>query len=207
MKRIDKRIIIGALLILGGILGLLDQMGVIRNASGIFWGLVFGVGGAAFLYLFINDRSNWWAAFPAFTLLGLGASSVLPPSLEQWDGLVFLGGIGLGFWAVYFTGRERWWAIIPGGVLVTLGVVSALDEMFTGLETGGVFFVGLGVTFLLVAVLPGYGRMPWAYIPGVILLVMGMLLGTPYFGLTEYVWPVTMIIGGLALLWFYFKRQ
>ena len=74
--------------------------------------------------MLINNRENWWAAFPAFTLLGLAASSFLPDSLEPYDSLVFFAGISLGFWWVYFTGTDRWWAIIPAGVLLTLGIVS-----------------------------------------------------------------------------------
>ena len=70
MKRIDPRLLVGLLLIVGGILSLLDVQGIISDAGGIFWGLVFGAGAAAFLYLLVNDRaSNWWAAFPGFTLL------------------------------------------------------------------------------------------------------------------------------------------
>lgn len=207
MKRIDPRIIIGVLLILGGALGLLDKLGFIQDASGVFWGLVFGMAGAAFLYLFVANRSNWWAAFPAFTLLGLAATSFLPDVLSEWRGLVFLSGIGLGFFAVYFTGRERWWAIIPGGVLITLGVVSALDEMFRGLEVGGIFFIGLGFTFLLVALLPAPTRMSWAFIPAAALFVMGLLLGTPLFGLTEYVWGAAMFIGGVILIYLYFRKK
>ncbi|HEX6271373.1 MAG TPA: hypothetical protein VFZ43_14135, partial [Anaerolineales bacterium] len=124
MRRLDPRLLLGALLILGGILSLLGAMEIISDAGGIFWGLVFAAGGAVFLYILLTDRNNWWAAFPAFTLFGLAASSFLPESLEAYGGLVFFLGISLGFWWVYFTGPERWWAIIPGGVLLTLGIVS-----------------------------------------------------------------------------------
>ena len=189
MRRYDPRLIFGALLVLGGLLSLLDAMGVIANGGGIFWGLIFAAGGLFFLYMLIDNRENWWAAFPAFTLLGLAASSFLPDSLEPYDSLVFFGGISLGFWWVYFTGTDRWWAIITAGVLLTLGVVSVLDDV-SGMETGGLFFLGLGLTFLLVAVLPGEksGR-SWAWIPGVILLLFGALLGTHYRDITDYLWP------------------
>jgi len=206
MKRIDFRVILGVLLILGGLILLFEKMGFLTNASGLFWGLVFGVAGCVFLYIFANDRASWWAAFPAFTLLGLSASSFLPPVLDKFGGLVFLGGIGLGFWVVYFTDRERWWAIIPGGVLVTLGVVSTLDELLS-IDTGGIFFLGLGITFLLVALLPGPARMTWAYIPAGVLIVMGLLTGMPFFGLGDYLLPAVLIIGGLILVYLYFRRR
>ena len=208
MRRLDPRLIVGGLLVVWGLLSLLDVMGVITNGGGIFWGLVFAAGGLFFLYLLISHRENWWAAFPAFTLLGLAATSILPASLEPYGGLVFFAGISLGFWWVYFTGTERWWAIIPAGVLLTLGVVSSLDNV-SGMDTGGLFFLGLGLTFILVAVLPGEksGR-SWAWIPGVILLLFGVLLGTPYQSITEYLWPaVLIIVGGYFVLRFFTNRS
>ena len=208
MRRFDPRLILGGLLVLGGLLSLLDALGVITNGGDIFWGLLFVSGGLFFLYMLINNRENWWAAFPAFTLLGLAVASFLPDSLEAFDGLVFFGGISLGFWWVYFTGSERWWAIIPAGVMLTLGVVASLDDV-TGIETGGLFFLGLGLTFLLVAILPGdrTGR-TWALMPGVVLLLFGALLGTPFQGITEYLWPAVLIlVGGYFVLRFFTNRS
>lgn len=208
MRRLDPRLLLGALLILGGILSLLGAMEIISDAGGIFWGLVFAAGGAVFLYILLTDRNNWWAAFPAFTLFGLAASSFLPESLEAYGGLVFFLGISLGFWWVYFTGPDRWWAIIPGGVLLTLGIVSVLDDLFGGDTGGGVFFLGLGLTFVLVAILPGGRERQWALIPGTILLIFGAILGTPYFGLAEYLWPAVLILlGGYFILRFVQNRS
>lgn len=207
MRRYDPRLIIGGLLVLGGLLSLLDAMGIISDGGGIFWGLLFAAGGLIFLSMLVNNRENWWAAFPAFTLLGLALSSFLPDSLEGFEGLVFFAGISLGFWWVYFTGMERWWAIIPAGVLLTLGIVAAVDDV-SGMETGGLFFLGLGLTFILVAVLPGGSGRSWALIPGVVLLLFGALLGTPYSGLTEYLWPAVLILlGGYFVLRFFLNRS
>jgi hypothetical protein len=207
-KRFDPRLWLGILLVFGGLLALLDAMGVISNAGGIFWGLIFAAGGALFLYMLLNDRENWWAAFPAFTLFGLAAQSFLPDSLEAFDGFVFFAGISLGFWWVYFTDRTHWWAIIPGGVLLTLGATSALDNILSGDSGGGFFFLGLGLTFLLVAILPGGSDRQWAYFPGVALLVFGALIGTPVRGLTEYLWPAILIIlGGYFVLRFFMSRS
>lgn len=207
MRRIDPRLLIGGLLIVGGLLALLDVQGIISNGSGIFWGIIFGAGGLIFISMLLNDANNWWAAFPGFTLLGLAASSFLPESLEAYDGLVFFAGISLAFWWVYFTDRARWWAIIPAGVLLTLGIVSALDNI-SGFETGGSFFLGLGLTFLLVALLPGGSSRQWALIPGAILLVFGVILGTPFAGLAEYFWPALLILlGGYLIIRFMRSQQ
>ncbi len=207
MRRIDPRLLIGILLIVGGLLSLLDAQGIISNGSGIFWGMVFAAGGLVFIYMLFNDPNHWWAAFPGFTLLGLAASSFLPNSLEAYDGLVFFAGISLAFWWVYFTDRHRWWAIIPAGVLLTLGAVSALDNV-SGLETGGSFFLGLGLTFILVALLPGGSSRQWALIPGAILLVFGVILGTPLAGFADYFWPALLILlGGYFIIRFFRSQQ
>lgn len=206
MRRINPRLLIGILLVLGGLLSLLDVQGIIPNAGDIFWGLVFGVAGLAFLFLMFNEPKNWWAAFPGFTLLGLSVSSFLPESFNAYEGLVFFAGISLAFWWIYFTDRQQWWAIIPGGVLLTLGIVSALEDV-TGRETGGSFFVGLGLTFILVAALPGGASRWWAWIPGTILLLFGALLGTPFSGATEYFWPVVLILLGGFFVIRFFRNQ
>lgn len=208
VRRFDPRLWLGVLLVFGGVLALLDSMGVISNSGGIFWGLIFAAGGALFLYMLLNNRDNWWAAFPAFTLFGLAAQSFLPDALSDFDGLVFFAGISLAFWWVYFTDRTRWWAIIPGGVLLTLGATSALDNILGGDSGGGLFFLGLGLTFMLVAILPGGSSRQWAYFPGVFLLIFGALLGTPARGLTEYFWPAILIIlGGYFVVRFFMSRS
>jgi uncharacterized membrane protein (UPF0136 family) len=206
MKRYDPRLWIGVLLVLGGILALLDTMGFISNAGGIFWGVIWGVAAAIFFYMLLTNRDNWWAAFPAFTLLGLAAQSFLPDSLSRFDGLVFFAGIALGFWWVYFVDMTvHWWAIIPGGVLLTLGAVSTFDNI-SSMDTGGLFFLGLGLTFFLVALLPGGRSRSWALIPGSILLVFGAVIGTTMGNLTDYIWPAVLIVLGGFFVFRFFRN-
>jgi hypothetical protein len=196
MKRFDYRILVGAALILGGILMLLDKTGVLEGATDFLWAGLLAIGAGIFLFWFFSDRSKWWAAIPGFTLAGLAASTLLLDKIG-WGGLAFLGGIGVGFWAVYLRQPAQWWAIIPGGVLLTLGFTSALTEAFNVVETGGVFFVGLGLTFLLVALL---AKMKWAYIPAAVLLLLGFFLGTPFVGVLEYAWIGILLIAGIVLV-------
>lgn len=207
MRKYDARLILGGLLLFGGLLSLLDAMGIIGNAGGIFWGLIWGAVGAYFLYLLMVDQSrNWWAAFPGFIFVGMALSSFLPNSLDAFGGLVFFAGISIAFWW-YYSGDVivRWWAIIPAGVLLTLGAVSALDE-FSTIDTGGIFFIGLGLTFALVAVLPGGNQRTWAFIPAVILLIFGTLL-IPSLGLATYVGPALLILLGLFFVFRFFKPR
>ncbi len=204
MRKYEPRLILGILLVLGGLLALLDTLGIISNAGGIFWGVIWGAAGLFFLYILFIDRAhNWWAAFPGFTFLGMAAASILPHSLEAFDGLFFFAGISLAFWWVYFTDRSRWWAIIPAGILLTLGIVASLDNV-SAFDTGGLFFLGLGLTFLLVAILPNGGNRSWALIPAVVLLLIG---GTASFGIANYIWPAALILVGGYLVLRFFRNQ
>jgi hypothetical protein len=201
MNRINFRIFVGGALILLGALMLLQRFNIFSSAVDIFWGVLFLVGGLYFLYRFAIDmRTEWWAVIPGCALIGVGASIVLP---GRWSGFAFLSFLGISFLAVYIASRKRWWAIIPGGVLITLGVIAVLADVYGARETGGLLFLGLGLTFLLVAVL---SSRQWAYIPGVILLLMGAVLGyTPMAGSLGYVWPAVLILVGGVLI-FQFTR-
>lgn len=207
LKRLDPRLIGGTLLVVGGILFLLQNLGYFPGGS-LFWGAAFGVGAAAFLWTFITDRTQWWALIPGCALLGLAVVillSVVAPSLEDLGGTLFLGLIGLSFWVIYLTNRQYWWAVIPGGVLVTLATVAGIDNVFKEAPdalSGGVFFAGLGLTFVLLGFLPTpQGQLRWAFIPGGILLVMGLLVSLTAASLINYVWPIALIVAGLALVW------
>jgi len=210
MKRFDIRVLLGGgLMLLGGLL-FLEQFNLLQGASGLFWGVVLAVLGAFFLRVFFQQPgSNWWALLPAFALFGMAVDNFLPERWEAWGGLFFLGGIGLAFWAIYFTDRSRWWAIIPGGVLLTLGVTGVLDDFLKMDGSGGVFFMGLGLTFLLVALLPNpVTNTRWAYIPAAVLVLMGALVGSREMaGLANYVWPLALIVVGLGLIAGFFIRK
>ena len=203
MKRYDPRLWIGGTLLFLGALSLLENLNIISNVSDIFWGVVWGLIGLYFLYRLYIDRSNWWAVFPAFVLLGLSISQLLPNSLDAFSGLAFLGAIGLAFLWVYFSDTSRWWAIIPAGVMLTLGTISVLDAV-SGVDNGGILFLGLGLTFILLTILPGGSSRSWALIPGVILLIFGAILGTPFAGFTQYLWPAILIVlGGYFIVRFF----
>src|SRR5512140_347014 len=204
MNRWNARIWIGAGLVVLGLLMLLERFGLFRGVATLFWGLVFLAAAGFFLYRFVqNMQSEWWAAIPGFALLGIAATILLSPILPQWSGFFFLAMLGIGFLCVYLSGRERWWALIPAGVLVTLGFVAAIGDAFGGNGSAGVLFLGFGLTFILVAVL---ASMQWAWIPGIIMLIMGAVFGTPSIGSMSLIWPAALIVGGLLLI-FQFARK
>ncbi len=204
MNRWNARIWIGAGLVLLGLLMFVERLGILHGLTGVFVGLIFLLGGAYFLYRFVNNmHGEWWAVIPGLALVGIGMGSLLSGVLANWSGFFFLGALGLSFFAIYWSRREFWWAIIPGGVLVTLAFISLLGDVFHVGDAGGLFFVGLGLTFVLVAVL---ASLQWAWIPGIILLVMGALIGTPFLGSMNLIWPAALIVGGLLLI-FQFARK
>ncbi|GEO97445.1 hypothetical protein [Kocuria turfanensis] len=124
----------------------------------------------------------------------------------MWGGSLFLGSIRLGFAAVYLRDHERWWAIIPAGVMLTLAVPAVGGASDAGARaSGALFFAGLALTFVLVAVLPGGpGRRRWAWIPAGALAVLAVLVAldaTALLSVLNYLWPLALIAGGGLLLW------
>lgn len=198
------RALVGGALILVGILFLLDSLGLFALGV-VAVGVAFAAAGAAFLYVFLSRRDQWWPVIPGFALVGIGVLIILgevAPGLEWLGGALLLGMLSLAFWVVYLTQRAMWWAIIPGGALATLAVVALLDETAGGHLGGAVFFVGLAATFAVLALLPTpEGRMRWALVPAGILAAIGVLIGVESLGVASYVWPLALIAGGAFLLW------
>lgn len=212
IKRFDFRILLGGGLILLGGLQFLEQFGLLRGASGWFWALALGLVGAFFMRTFFqNMRSNWWAVIPAFALFGMAADTILPESFSDFGGMFFLGALGLAFLTIYGADRSRWWAIIPGGVLLTLAVVTVVDNSLLANSdgSGSVFFIGLGLTFLLVALLPNpIANTRWAYIPAAVLVLIGAFAAsTAVAGLSNYIWPLALIAVGLGLIGGFFLKK
>lgn len=196
----------GLLLIAAGIFFLLQNMGFFVSISALLAMALFALGGLAFLVVFLTQlHERWWAAIPGCTLLGLATTIFLdnyaPNLLAPFAGSAFLGSIGVGFALVYLANRALWWAIIPAGVMVTLGTVAGFDRFDDGgMESGGLFFMGLGLTFLLVALLPHRGeeRLTWAFIPATVLLILGVFIGTGFENYLNLFWPVILILVGIV---------
>ena len=205
MRRLEVRVVGGILLIAVGVLFLLQRIGILGDGLDLLWALLFGAGGVVFLFVFLTNRAQWWAVIPGFVLLSLAALLALDqlaPEIEgDWGGALVLGGIGLAFWVIYLTNRQNWWAVIPGGVLLTIGLVVGLSSVLEGIETGGVFFLGLGLTFGLLSLLrTPEGRMKWALIPAAVVLVMGLLITAAATAVLKFVGPAALVLVGLYLI-------
>lgn len=205
MSRPDMRVFWGVLLIAAGLLFLAQSLGLISSAWRALWVVVFGLAGLSFVAWLLVDRRQWWAIIPGLTLLGLAGATLLsillPEENDRWGGLMFLGAIGLSFALVYLMRRDFWWALIPAGALLTLALVTVFARFMAGAELGALIFLGLSLTFGLVAVVPTpHGRMAWAWIPAGVLGVIGILIALAMGSLLNYLWPVALILAGVYLL-------
>lgn len=204
MKRFDWRVLVGILLVVVGALLLLQTFDIFRFVWEVVWAVLFLAAGAGFLVVYLDRKEHWWAVIPGMALLGIGALiglSVLGLA-EAIGGAIFLGALSLAFWLVYLRRRDNWWAVIPGGVLATLAVVAGLEQVIPWAETGGVFFMGLALTFALVYLLPTpHGRMTWPLIPAAVLFVLGLIVVLATSAVFQYLWPLALVlVGGYLVL-------
>ena len=205
--KIRPRATMGILLVLGGVLLLLQSLNLLRGTwENVIWTVVLGAVGIYFITLFITNRKNWWWLLPGIILIGIAVSNLLEivfPQASYLNDLIVLSTIGIAFIAVYLNDRVNWWALIPGGVLVTLGVVSLADETtLVAFDSSAIFFFGLGLTFLVLYLIPTpYGRIKWAIFPALPLLLVGGFLA---FESQAQVWeiagPAIIIVAGLYFL-------
>jgi hypothetical protein len=205
VKLISSRLFWGVVLVIGGALLLLDSLGIFKGGA-LFWTVLSAVAGGLFLSVYFSNHVNWWALIPGIIFLAIaaliGLTSFLPGfSSSSYAGTIILGGIGLSFLLVYLADRRNWWAIIPFGVMATLAVVATISNTASGTASGGIFFLGLGITFAMVAILPNtIGQMRWAWIPAAILGIFGIILLIATQAYLNYFWPAVFVLGGLLLI-------
>ena len=98
MKWPVLRVLWGILLILAGILFLLNSIGMITIRE-FQWAIILGIGGLAFLSVFIADRNQWWSLFPALGLLIGGIiiflENAYPALPDEFGGVIAMSSIGL----------------------------------------------------------------------------------------------------------------
>lgn len=204
-KFLASRLFWGLVLVIGGALLLLDTFGIFKGGA-LFWTVVTGVAGLLFVVVYINNHDHWWALIPGIIFLAIatliGLDAFLPGfSGSNFGGTIILGGIALSFLLVYLVDHRNWWAIIPAGVMATIAIVALTSSSTAGGVSGGIFFLGLGLTFGLVAVLPtSVGQMRWAWIPAAILGIFGLLILLAAEAYINYVWPSALILAGLLLV-------
>ena len=206
MKWPILRVLWGLLLVLAGIIFLFNSMGMI-SIGDYQWAIILGIGGLAFLSVFLADRNQWWSLFPSFGLLIVALvifiENTFPSLSGDISGAIAMGGIGLAFLLIFVTNLKNWWALIPAGVLLSLALMLVL-----GFESGGIFLIGLGLTFgVLGFVSTEHGRMRWAFIPAVVLILVGIFVTLAVYDLFAVLWPLALIAGGLLIIYFVIKTR
>jgi hypothetical protein len=205
MRYLSSRMLWGLVLIIGGALLLLDTIGLFQGGA-LFWTIASAVVGILFLSVYFTNSVQWWALFPGVIFLAIsaviGLDSFLPGFQgSNLEGLIILGGIALSFLFVYLASRVNWWAMIPAGIMATLAIVSVVDTGANGATSGGILFLGFGLTFVLVAMLPNpIGRMRWAWIPAAILAAIGIVILVAAENLINYIWPAGFVLLGIWLI-------
>ena len=207
MKKSNRRILFsvtgGLLLVAAGVILLLANIGRITVNWEVVIGPLLAIGGLVFLLVFISNTEEWWALIPGFILIGVGINTFMGQWMDgignRIGGMVFLGFVGLPFFLIYITHQRHWWAIIPGGVLLTMAGITLVQDN-ASLE-GGLFFLGLAVTFGLVYLLPKpAGKLKWALYPAGILFLLGVLITLGATNLMGYIGPLALLIlGGYVL--------
>lgn len=203
MKNSNRRfwlsLVGGILLITAGVIFLLDNLGRITIQWEMVIGPMLAAGGLIFLLVFITDTDEWWALIPGFILIGVGINIFMGQWMGTYEGrvssAVFLGFVGLPFLIIYISNQRHWWALIPGGVLLTLAGISLVTGN-PALE-GGLFFLGLAITFGLVYILPKpSGKLKWALYPAGILCLLGIFVTLGATNLLGYVGPLALLVVG-----------
>jgi hypothetical protein len=200
----------GFLLLLGGILILLFNLGVLDLLQPGLEYVVAGlaaISGLGFLAYYAYDRAQWWPVLPGLTLIGVGAMIYLSTQEaargEVLTSLLFLA-LAIAFAIVYLADPHNWWAIIPGGILLVIGAVVLLNQRLSPDLLGALLFVGIGLVFCLVYLLgPVKREVWWALIPGIALITSGLFIYVLTAGreqLLAKLWPLVPVGGGLFLL-------
>jgi len=203
MIKNNWRIFLGGLLVILGIASFLDSLNIIPF-SGLLWGVLFVLGGVAFIVYLFQNKKAWWAIIPGVVLIGLGfiilLSSLFPNFNDEIGGSIFFVAISIAFLIVYLMNQKFWWAIIPAGVMASLAATILVDGL-TRFDGGGVFLMGIALTFALLTVLPGLeGNRQWPLIPAGILFVVSLFALFEDFNLSTLVWAVILIVLGVFLV-------
>ena len=200
------QILVGLALIGGGLLFLLQRFGFLPEGASLFWTLAFAISGGLFLYVFVLGRDNWWALVPAAALLGVAGvialGAFLPAAADPWSGALFMAVLSLGFWGIWLSKRDAWWAIIPAGAILSVSAMIAAGGLLPGgFAPLSVLFLGLGLTFGLLLLVPTEkGRMRWPAVPALVLLLIGAFSTLLFSPSLQLLGPVLLILGGILLV-------
>jgi hypothetical protein len=206
MTKINLRLIFGAFLIIVGVILLLENLGLFELGS-LVWTGILTVLASCFVVIYFRNHRLWWVWIPAVTLLSFAvqfALQDLAPAFErQYGEAIVLAGVALSFLTAYGFSTSNWWAVIPGGIFLTLSVLNLMEKKAISLrlENESVFYMGMGLTFALLYILPSPGsRKTWALFSGVVFLLFGIFFTISDVKLINIILPSLIILIGVLLL-------
>ena len=175
-----------------------------RVPGEVIGGLVLFSIGLPFLVVYLVNRSRWWALIPALILIVLGAVTLLSSQAPEFMGALVLFGIALPFFVIYIQSAKHWWALMTAGILTSLALIAlitAVSEVAAeqGGVLGGVLFLGIAITFLVLWLRRASHPTDWAVYPAVVAglaALIAFILGSR----AEIVGPVVIITVGAVLL-------
>ncbi len=181
---------------------------LVDNVGGEWIGALFlFLFGLAFLAVYFNNRTRFWALIVAYVF---GVLSIAPAmasaggSAPAYFGAVFLFAVALPFYILYFRSSENnWWAIIPAGSLTVVGIITALaiagfiNDATSGGYVNAFMMAGLAAVF---AVLWLRHNKPWTKIVSILLGVIA-IASVFFVSYYEIMWPVVIILGGIYLMY------
>ncbi len=171
-----------------------------------------------FLVVYLRNRTRRWALI----VFGVLAVISIIPALAAGVNQDFVGSavmflFAVAFFVVFFTNQQRWWALIPAGIFATLGVVTLLTpasmvevfggEPFAGQVSGAVFFLGVGLTFLVLWLRRAIAPTAWAIYPAAALGVLALITLIVGQAGNEVTLPVLLIAGGALILYLAYRRR
>lgn len=153
---------------------------------------------------------QWWRLIPAWIMAALTVMillNIVPGVADEVVVALLFVGMATAFVHIYLLQRDdHWWALLPAGftfVVALIVATSALTHNITVL--GALLFGGIGAVFFLLYALSRGTAHWWSLIPGSVLLIFSLMILTAQpDGEATYLrwWPVLLIVGGLAVLWF-----
>jgi len=199
----------GVLLIGGGALALVQQMGYLDQVSDIIWAWIFAfVSLLAFLSYALSGWRQWGWLFPAGVFGGLAVTIALAVNRVDHPAIAssLFFGLLIPFAAAYLTDRSRnWWALIPGGIMLFLAMTTLLVDNVGGEWVGSLFLFLIALSFLMVY-LTSRTR-TWALFVAYILGVLSVAPAMAAFGgdTAAYFGAIFLFAVGIPFFVLYFR--
>lgn len=197
-----------ALVVIGGLF-LLDNFYYLDMRGEYIASIVFLVASLFFYSQYIPNKYNVWGLVLGSISLFIATAIYIGNSYwirEAMIGVALFVILGTSFIIAYLRSRKTWGLIIPAGAAYTIGAIIFNEETYMikyPINSGIIFFAGIGLTFLLLYLMKNDERkLGWAIFPAIGCIVMAAIIGMVdgYYYFEDIVFPVVIIAVGLVLV-------